>query len=47
MKNHAEALIFHTAVSAGASHTAFIAEEKSPERIFLRVPSRKGSGMED
>ena len=37
MKNHAEALIFHTAVCAGASQTAFIAEEKSPARIFLRV----------
>ena len=36
MKNHADALIFHTAVCAGASQTALIAEEKSPARIFLR-----------
>ena len=41
MKNQAAALIFHTSVCAGASQTALIAEEKSPARIFLRVPSRK------
>ncbi len=41
MKNHADALIFHTAVCAGASQTYAIAEEKSPQRIFLRVPPRK------
>ena len=46
MKNQAAALIFHTSVCAGASQTVFITEEKSPARIFLRVPSRKRFGME-
>ncbi len=46
MKNQAAALIFHTSVCAGASQTVLIAEEKSPARIFLRVPSRKRFGME-
>ena len=40
MKNHADALIFHTAVCAGASQTALIAEEKPPVRTFLRVSSQ-------
>ena len=38
MKNHTDVLIFHIAVCDNKAQTAFIAEEKSPARIFLRVP---------
>ena len=36
VKNHTDVLIFHTAICAGASQIAFMAEEKSPTRISLR-----------
>ncbi|MDO4318221.1 MAG: hypothetical protein Q4C48_08455 [Lachnospiraceae bacterium] len=36
MKNHTDVLIFQSAICAGASQIALIAEEKSPSRISLR-----------
>ena len=41
MKNHADAMIFHTANLRRSRKLAIIAEEKSPSRIFLRVSSQK------
>ncbi len=46
VKNHTDVLIFHTAICAGASQIAIMADEKSPSRISRRLPSRKRSGME-
>ena len=36
VKNHTDVLIFQTAICAGASQIALMAEEKSPTRISLR-----------
>ena len=41
VKNHTDVLIFHTAICAGASQIALMADEKSPSRISPRVSSRK------
>ncbi len=37
MKNHTDVLIFHTAICAGASQIAMMADEKSPSRISRRL----------
>ena len=37
MKNHTDVLIFHTAICAGASQIAMMADEKSPSRISRSV----------
>lgn len=36
MKNHADALIFHTAICVGALQIALMADEKSYSRISRR-----------
>ncbi len=51
MKNHTDVLIFHTAICAGASQIALMAEEKSHLRISLRpvanAPERRIIFMEN
>ena len=37
MKNQTDVLIFHTAICAGASQIAMMANEKSPSRISRRL----------
>ena len=47
MKNHVNTMIFHTAICFGAKQIAFMAEEKSPTRIFFASSQQSCSRNEN